>query len=156
MSFPLQHAGGRGGNSGVPDVVNKTINGSETFLKGTILLEDAQGEVTEIGTDVTTDLYGVSMEGASSGSPDNPTDKLTVARITDDSFWLVQVWDNSAGALRTDLSGLNEGDEFGYTVQSDVYYVDDGDTSNVVFHIEEIFDDHNLVLVSFIESVIQQ
>lgn len=153
MSVKLQPAQTEGSAGDVPDMVTRPVNGTETWLKGTIVLLSS-GNVTEVGADVTTGLYGVTLEGAENGTPDGPADEVVVARINEQTEFIAQVWDGSAGSVRTDLSGLTIGDQFGYTVQSDVYMVDDSDTTNVVFEIEEILDDHDLVLVSFIPSTI--
>lgn len=159
---PTQHPGSAGD---VPDVVNKVVTGSETWDKGTILTRNNSDEFSEIGTDITTaSHYAVSLEGAENGSPDGPADEVAAARVDEDTYFLCQVWDGSASEVRSDIGSgsptLTPGDQYGYTVQTvngqDVYMLDDSDTTNLVFEIVDVLEDHDLVVVAFLESVIDK
>lgn len=153
MPFRLQPSKTDGSAGDVPDVVNIPVATGETFRKGTVL-QLTSGELEEVAADTTTGLYAVSLEDAEDGSPDNPSDDLTAARINLQTAFYVAVYDSGAGAVVTDLSTISVGDTGDAEVVNDVYYFDTASSASAVFEVVAIEDDLNLLLVKFIESTI--
>lgn len=137
-----------------PEVLNKPVNGSETFEVGTVL-KDVSGSWGEVTVDSDNgSLEAVSLEGAENGSPDSPADELTAALITDDTYFICEVWDSSAGSRVTDLSSLTVGDQGDLEVNNDIYRYDSNSNASAALEIVAVFPDHELVLVEFISSVV--
>lgn len=142
--------------SGIPLHVNEPLESSQTFEKGTVL-KLVSGEFQEVTVDTDNgSLYAVSTEGCSNGESDDPSDVLNAVRITEETAFLCEVWDGSAGAVLTDLSGLSVGQQGDLDASNGVYRFDDNSSASAALEIVAIFDDLNLVLVKFLESVIDQ
>lgn len=153
MSVAMQPAQLPGSAGDVPDVVHFPVNGTETWLKGTVLkLVSEEWQEVTVNTD-NGSLYAVSLEGATSGDPDGVADTVAAARIDTRTYFLCHA-DDGAGAIITDLSGIAVGQQGDLNVINDVYTFDSATTGSPALEVVNVLDDHDLVLVKFISTVI--
>lgn len=155
MAFrPMQPARTQGSAGDVPDVVNLPVNGAETWLKGTVV-KLSSGNAAEVTVDTDNgSLYGVTLAGAASGDPDGAADEVPIARINDETYFVCHVIDSSGPTVLTDLSSLSVGDQGDLEVHQDTYMFDSNSNASAALEIEAVLDDLDLVLVSFIPTVV--
>lgn len=98
---------------------------SETFVKGNLLLIDADGYINECATDPTL-IYGVAAEDAHNSTSDGDNE-VGVYVITPDSVWSAK---SDTTTAQTDI-GLNVSAK----LASSVWYVDAGSTGNKAVNV---------------------
>lgn len=152
MSVHMQPARIPQGES--PEVLNLPVNGTETYEIGTVLknVSGAWGEVT-VDTD-NGSLEAVSLEGAENGEPDGPADELAAALITDDTYFICEVWNDAGGSVVTDLSAITVGQQGDLDNTNGIYRFVDDSTASAALEVVAVFDEHDLVLVEFLDTVV--
>lgn len=148
-AWPARQDGSAGD---VPDVINRPVNGTESFKKGTVL-QTTSGDFTEAAGGATSGLHSVAMEEAVDGEPSNPTDELTAARINRQTIFAFPV--SVGGSISEDVAAnVNVGDTGDLIVVGDVHAFDADSAASAAMEVEEIWDEKNVVLVKFLDSVI--
>jgi len=153
MPFFTQPGRTLGSAGDVPNVVNVDA-GTITCNKGRVVTLTAGAAVLHGLAATVTNVYGITLEGAAAGVPDNPGTLLAIAVADRNTEFVSKVV--VSGAITTDLSNLTVGDQYGMILVSSQDYIDYDDTSDVIAQITKIDDDLNVVWFLFLESALQQ
>ena len=155
MSIRMQPS--RFGTSPAPNVQGYTPGAGQTYLRGAVVTYVvASDDVDEhAGGAVVTLVLGVSAHDVTAGVSDDVSGNVTVYKALDQEFAGSVL--TAASAVATDLSGVSIGDTFGIIKHTDnEWYVDLGDTGDVVLTISKIDDNLNIVWFRFLLSAVQE
>jgi hypothetical protein len=145
-----------GSVGGFPEGQNFTADAALTCLRGAVLRYLPAGDdvAEHPGTTTVVDILGVALCDVTAGVSDDPAGTVPVALATDVVFCGQMI---ESAAVKTDLSDVSIGDDYGIIKHTDnEWYIDFGDTTDVVARITKIDDDLNLVWFRFLASAIQQ
>lgn len=166
MARPLEFAR-RGGGVSVPAVQSGKYKTGEAIIKGSIVLFDANGELTLHGGGTGALVCGVALEAAASrpgySAANNPTvvtgrkqEISYVQPLADTLFW-VDMYDSSAGTTAVTAATTHKNERYGIAVDANGnWFLDTSETTTLIFEIVDIDTDLNRALVKFITTVVQQ
>ncbi|MCP4902616.1 MAG: hypothetical protein GY906_37100 [bacterium] len=153
---PTQFARGE-----VPDTQNYPVEAATSFLRGSPVDADASGDLIEHpGGSTVTGIVGFSLEEAVSGAGLGPTGRVGVAKAGEKQIYLCQAVAAAAGAIMTDLSSFIVGEQYGMVKSTAAatlgeWFLDQGDTTDVVFQVTKIDDNLNTLWVFVIPSAVR-
>jgi len=159
---PIQFA--RRGGTGVPYIQSQKYKTGEAIIKGTVLAEDANGELIVHlgGTNVA--VVGIALEAAGSrpgfDAANSPT--VVTGRKQEISFIVADLESvfsaqltGDAGVTVTTAAQTHVGEEYGIVVDANgIWYVDTTETTTKIFDIIDFDPDLNVVFVKFREAAI--
>lgn len=154
--FPMQAGRTIGSAGDVPNAAVQPVEAATSFVRGRIVRLDANGDIIVHpgGADVV-DIYGVSMEGATSGVSDSPAEGANVAKADRNTEFVARA--HSAADFNADVSTVDVGDTFGFLNDADgISHVDLDDTTNVVLQVTKVDADLRLLWFKFLESTLQE
>lgn len=144
--------------SPAPNTQGYTPDAALTCLRGApITYQVAGDDVTEhAGGGVVTLILGVAAHDVTvAGTSDDVSGNVIVHKASNQEFAGTCL--TAGSAVATDLSGVSIGDTYGFIKHSDnEWYVDLGDTGNVVLTITKIDDNINIVWFRFLVSAVQE
>ncbi len=151
MSIHIQPAK-FGGNTSVKGL-ELPIEATAEFTIGAPLALNA-GEVEEhAGTTVVDGILGISGHGTeAAGDSESPSGDCVVFKAHGGQVYLGQMTDT--GVVKTDLSSVVIGTEYGFLKVGDDWFVDFEDTGDVVLTIEKVDDDLDIVWFKFLDSAV--
>ena len=153
MPFVMQPGRIVGSGGLVPNITNMD-NGSITCNKGRVITRTSDVAVLHALSGTVTNMLGVSLEACTSGTSDGPQSTLlSVAKFDRNTEFVSKVI--VSGAVTSDVSGLSEGDKYGFITVASQDYVDFDDTAQVVCQITKVDDNLNVVWFLLLESAIQ-
>lgn len=144
------------GQQKAPDSFQYTPNATLSVERGAVVTYDTGNDELDehAGGATVTGILGVTGHGCSSGESDDPSGLVLVNKAKDQEFVGPML---ESAAIKTDLSDVSIGDQYGIIKHTDdIWYVDFDDTGDVVVQITKIDDDLDLVWFRFLESAIQE
>lgn len=166
MARPVEFARRLSG-ANVPAVQSTKYKTSEAIVKGSLLLFDANGELTVFGGSTGVIICGVALEAAGSragyGMPSNPTvftgrkqEISYVVPTTDTLFW-VDMFTSSAGTTAVTAAQTHINERYGAAVDaSGNWFLDTSEVTSMVWEIIDIDVDLNRALCKIIPADVQQ
>ncbi len=141
-----------GGNTSVKGL-ELPIEATAEFTIGAVLALNA-GEVEEhAGATTVTGILGVSGHGTEgAGDSESPSGECVVFKAHGGQVYLGQMIDTAV--VKTDLSGIVVGVEYGIIKVGGDWYVDFEDTTNVVLTIQKVDDNLDIVWFKFLDSAV--
>lgn len=139
------------GDAGDVPAVNSSLllEAAQVILRGDPLTITSGALVKHALVAVVTNIAGFALEptdktraGADiAGESAGPANELSYAKATARTNFISQMVDS--GAIKTDLSAVAVGDQYGLLVHSDGYvYADFDDTTNVVIEITKVINEN--------------
>lgn len=151
----------------VPAVQSTKYKTGEAIVKGSLLLFDANGELTVFAGATGVIVGGIALEAAGSRAGYNMANSPTVftgrkqeisyiVPTPDHLFW-VEMYDSSAGTGRVTAAQTHLNERYGAAVDANGnWFLDTSETTSIVFEIIDIDTDLNLAVVKIIPADVQQ
>lgn len=156
MTFVMQPA--RFPAGGWPEGDEYSPGSDQTYPRGVpVTWDTGSQELDAMATDPTSDILGISLEGVSAGSADNPSSKVNAALASRNTVFTAKLT-NGSGTIQT----VDEGN-IGVTYAllkngsgaTQWWSVNEDDSSGGVAEVVDIDTERNLVFFKFTEASIQ-
>jgi hypothetical protein len=157
MPFAMQPAQFKQG--GWPNGVDRTPGSDQTYPRGTPVTWDTTSQELDehAGLTTVTNIFGVSMDGVSSGTAQNPSGKVCTALAHNENIFMAKLTNGSGTVQTVDTANLNV--QYGMLKNgsglSQWWSVDEDDTTNVVLEVIDIDTDMNIVYFVFLNTAVQ-
>ena len=146
----------RSGNRGSEEVVSTKYKTGESIVKGSLVVKDANGELTLCGADPAA-VYGVALEAAGSKPGYDAANSPLVVTGRVQEISVAKANANTVFSMRgsSDPAVSNEGKSYGVTNSSGEWILDLTDTTNTIFAVLEVDVTNKIFYGKFIPAKIQ-
>jgi hypothetical protein len=158
MSFAMQPA--QFPNGGWPEANERAPGSDQTYPRGTPVTWDTSSQELDVHAlaATVTNILGVSNEGVTAGTADNPSGNVSFTYAARSNVFVAKLTNNSGVVATADTANINV--EYGLVIVGSGatawWAVDESDTTHKVVEVIGIDTDRNVVFFKFIESAIQQ